>query len=150
MMLPEKRDMRRDYRRGRLAAFNAHDAELRLCCSSEHKPADGHSLWDDRIDDVPGGGEAAPQREKRHREAVAVCRRCPLIEECRLMADYAAANRIAIDGVVGGLRPEQRPLQRCRHCGQYMRRFDNDPAITNTVPRGDGTLCSFCHERRDW
>lgn len=146
-MLPEKRDMRRDYRRGRLAAFNAHDVELRLCCNSTNRPTYGYSLWDDRIDEHPGG-EAPKDRERRHRKAVAICHECPVLNDCRLMGDYAAANRIAIDGVVGGIRPEKRPLHRCLGCGQYMRRYVDDPDIENTVPRGDDALCRHCQERR--
>lgn len=44
---------------------------------------EGHPTWWDLEVD----GERTPQTERRHSAAIAVCQRCPVIEECRAARD---------------------------------------------------------------
>lgn len=70
----------------------------RALCYTEHRQS-AH-LWDEDLDASTRSARAETneQRQRRHDEAKAICRRCPEIDPCRVLGLHPEAR-----GVYGGV-----------------------------------------------
>ena len=84
------------------------DWRLRAACRYEGDP----SWWDDALD-VPDDEpyESPTERKKRHKKAIEVCHRCPVIGECRVTTDFRKDSGIRFGKRVEDVRDlRRRPL----------------------------------------